>query len=210
MPPPLPLLCSSAFVVVLLLLLCRPLGANGRAAPPGASPPSPGAPAGQPVQQVAPAVNGTVAAAGLPAAAAPPPLGRMDQSFLLFYGVSVCYYCCGVVLGWVLDPRFHGVSSAKFRLLGFWLRACTSFFLKKNQCLFGGQAVFLPFGMVGQMLIGILVFSKFNLWNVCFRIFPSQEIVGEINVHSILGQLQWGKFLITFEGNSWMLPIFLH
>jgi hypothetical protein len=70
--------------------------------------------------------------------------------------------------------------------------------------------VFLPFGMVGQMLIGILVFSKFNLWNVCFRIFPSQEIVGEFNVHSILGQLQWGKFLITFEGTSWMLPIFLH
>jgi hypothetical protein len=116
MPPPLPLLCSSAFVVVLLLLLCRPLGANGRAAPPGASPPSPGAPAGQPVQQVAPAVNGTVAAAGFPAAAAPPPLGRMDQSFLLFYGVSVCS-CCGAVPGWVLDPRFHGVASAKFRLL---------------------------------------------------------------------------------------------
>ncbi|RCV05162.1 hypothetical protein SEVIR_1G060200v4 [Setaria viridis] len=69
------LCCSSAFVVVLLLLLCRPLGANGRAAPPGASPPSPGAPAGQPVQQAAPAVNGSAAAAaGLPAAAAPPPL----------------------------------------------------------------------------------------------------------------------------------------
>jgi hypothetical protein len=87
------------------------------------------------VQQAVSAVNGTAAAAGLPAAAAPPPLGRMDQSFLLFYGVSVCYYCCGVVLGWVLDPRFHGVSSAKFRLLGFWLRACTSFFLKKKSVL---------------------------------------------------------------------------
>ncbi|CAN6237349.1 unnamed protein product [Urochloa humidicola] len=79
MPPPLPLLCSSAFVVVLLLLLCRPPGANGRAAPPGASPLSAGAPAGLPVQHAAPAVSGSVAsangtAAGLPVAAAPPPL----------------------------------------------------------------------------------------------------------------------------------------
>ncbi|CAL4970973.1 unnamed protein product [Urochloa decumbens] len=81
-PPPLPLLCSSAtaFVVVLLLLLCRPPGANGRATPPGASPPFPGAPAGQPVRQAGPAVvNGSVAsangaAAGIPVAAAPPPL----------------------------------------------------------------------------------------------------------------------------------------
>ncbi|KAG2656498.1 probable receptor-like protein kinase At1g80640 isoform X2 [Panicum virgatum] len=63
MPPPLPLLCSSA-LVLLLLLLGRPQGANGRAAPP----------AGQPVQQPAPAVNGSVASAGLPVAAAPPPL----------------------------------------------------------------------------------------------------------------------------------------
>ncbi|KAG2649003.1 probable receptor-like protein kinase At1g80640 [Panicum virgatum] len=62
-PPPLPLLCSSA-LVFLLLLLGRPHGANGRAMPP----------AGQPVQQAAPAVNGNVASAGLPAAAAPPPL----------------------------------------------------------------------------------------------------------------------------------------
>ncbi|OEL26606.1 putative receptor-like protein kinase [Dichanthelium oligosanthes] len=79
MPPPLPLLCSSAAFVFLLLLPCRPLGANGRATPPAASPPSPWAPAGQPVQQAAPAVNGSVAsvngaAAVLPAAAAPPPL----------------------------------------------------------------------------------------------------------------------------------------
>ncbi|RLN07200.1 putative receptor-like protein kinase [Panicum miliaceum] len=70
MPPPLPLLCASV-LVFLLLLLGRPLGANGRATPPEAS-----APAGQ---QAAPAVNGSVAsangaAAGLPAAAAPPPL----------------------------------------------------------------------------------------------------------------------------------------
>nr|CAB3445856.1 unnamed protein product [Digitaria exilis] len=79
-PPPLPLLCSSAFVF-LLLLLCRPLGANGRrSTPPAASPASPpGAPVGQPVQLTAAAVNGTVASAngaatGIPAAAAPPPL----------------------------------------------------------------------------------------------------------------------------------------
>ncbi|KAF8783870.1 hypothetical protein HU200_000315 [Digitaria exilis] len=72
-PPPLPLLCSSAFVF-LLLLLCRPLGANGRrSTPPAASPASPpGAPVGQPVQLTAAAVNGTVASAngaatGIPA-----------------------------------------------------------------------------------------------------------------------------------------------
>ncbi|XP_066325070.1 probable receptor-like protein kinase At1g80640 [Miscanthus floridulus] len=75
MPPPLPLLCSSAFVV-LLLLLCRPLVANGRA-----TPPSPGWPsAAQPALQPAPTASGGVAsadgaAAVLPAAAGPPPLG---------------------------------------------------------------------------------------------------------------------------------------
>jgi hypothetical protein len=106
------------------------------------------------VQQAVSAVNGTAAAAGLPAAAAPPPLGRMDQSFLLFYGVSVCYYCCGVVLGWVLDPRFHGVSSAKFRLLGFWLRACTSFFLKKISAYLVGKPCFFLLEWWGKCSLG--------------------------------------------------------
>jgi hypothetical protein len=78
MPPPLPLLCSSVFVV-LLLLLCRPLVANGRATPTGASPPSPEGPsAAQPALQPAPAANANGAAAVLPAAAAPPPLGRLE------------------------------------------------------------------------------------------------------------------------------------
>ena len=76
MPPPLPLLCSSA-LVLLLLLLGRPHGANGRATPP----------AGQPVQQPAPAVNGSVASAGLPAAAAPPPLGRLDQGLTVLFSL---------------------------------------------------------------------------------------------------------------------------
>jgi hypothetical protein len=91
MPPPLPLLCSSA-LVFLLLLLGRPLGANGRATPPEAS-----APAGQ---QAAPAVNGSVAsangaAAGLPAAAAPPPVGMLDESSTVFFPLngSQCVLC---------------------------------------------------------------------------------------------------------------------
>lgn len=66
MPPPLPLLGSSAVFVVLLLLLCRPLVANGRA-----TPPSPvWLPAAQPVASADAAV--------LPAAAAPPLLGRLE------------------------------------------------------------------------------------------------------------------------------------
>ncbi|WVZ77615.1 hypothetical protein U9M48_025464 [Paspalum notatum var. saurae] len=69
MQPPLQLLCSA--FVLLLLLLCRPLGANGRDAPPPS--PSPVPPLAQPALLPAPAVNGS-AVAGLPETAAPPPL----------------------------------------------------------------------------------------------------------------------------------------
>jgi len=95
MPPPLPLLCSSAFVV-LLLLLCRPLVANGRA-----TPPSPGWPsAAQPALQPAPTASGGVAsadgaAAVLPAAAAPPPLGRLEcwiKTFALLFARFQCVF----------------------------------------------------------------------------------------------------------------------
>ncbi|XP_062218403.1 probable receptor-like protein kinase At1g80640 isoform X2 [Phragmites australis] len=76
MPPPLPLLCAS--VLVFLLLLDRPLVANGRAPPPTASSPSQG-PSHEPVQQAPSTTNGSVASANGPAAvlhaaAAPPPL----------------------------------------------------------------------------------------------------------------------------------------
>lgn len=138
------LCCSSAFVVVLLLLLCRPLGANGRAAPPGASPPSPGAPAGQPVQQAAPAVNGSAAAAaGLPAAAAPPPLGRMDQSLLLFYGVSVCS-CCSAVPGFLILASRCVVCKISFS--GYELALLQK---KKKPVLIWWASRVLPFGVVG-------------------------------------------------------------
>ena len=105
-PPPLPLLCSSA-LVLLLLLLGRPQGANGRAAPP----------AGQPVQQPAPAVNGSVASAGLPAAAAPPPLGRLDQSLTVFFLFNGVLCVLAVLFLWGLDSRLAVYRVAIFFLL---------------------------------------------------------------------------------------------
>jgi hypothetical protein len=69
-PPPLPLLCSSVFL--LLLLLCRPLAANGRTVRAEASSPGP----------LPHSVNGSIAssnggaAAVRPANTASPPVGR--------------------------------------------------------------------------------------------------------------------------------------
>lgn len=124
MPPPLPHLCSSAFVV-LLLLLCRPLVANGRATPTGASPPSPEGPsAAQPALQPAPAANG--AAAVLPAAAGPPPLGRLEcwiktlRCFLRGFSV----FFCSDVPGFLMITAWPRVV---LQNCAFWPGICSCF-----------------------------------------------------------------------------------
>jgi hypothetical protein len=73
MPPPLPLLCSSLF---LLLLLCRPSLANGRVIRLDASSPEP-----SPQFDQCSVASSTVTAS--------PPAGRLDRSSSLhFYGIQ--------------------------------------------------------------------------------------------------------------------------